>query len=69
MSMTGWNTFGYGDCYPEWNSIILIREKDKPEEIQKVFYGSEMTKNPDHTIPNITKCGKIGLKLQWKKEL
>jgi hypothetical protein len=68
MSMTGWNSFGDGYEYPEWNSLIYIKTKNE-SEIQRVFYGSEEDKNPDKSIPNIVKCGKIGLKLQWKYEL
>lgn len=68
MSITKWNTFGFGFEYPEWNSLIYIKEKNT-DEIQRVFYGSEDDKNPDKSIKNITKCGKIGLKLQWRYEL
>jgi hypothetical protein len=64
--MENWKLFGYGEL-PEWNTIVEIMEKYKTETIQKVFYGSEDHLNPDKTIPNIVKSGKIGKKLLWKK--
>lgn len=66
MTMTGWHTFGYGD-YPSWNGMIKIMIKGDPKSIQKVFYGSEEDKNLDKSIPNIAKCGKVGLKLLWRE--
>jgi hypothetical protein len=66
--MDDWHTFGDGFKYPDWNTLIYIKQKEG-KDIQRVFYGSEESKNPDPSIPNITKCGKIGLKLQWKYEL
>ena len=65
--MSEWHTFGCGE-YPDFNTLIFVRQKGA-EEVQRVFYGSESDKNPDKSIPNIVKCGKIGLKLQWSYEL